>query len=121
MHRVLFTTMAVVLLGGSGVYAQEPADEPAAEPQAGTPAEQPAKQAEATVTGPEPADPAGTEKSGTETPETEKPGGEGDKPGAPDPEEKTVLDDQTFEGEDDEFIPTEEIPLSEPIPFPVDI
>jgi hypothetical protein len=107
MHRVFFTTLAAAVLGGSGAYAQEPADEPpAAEPPPGERAEQPAEQA-----GPAGADPAEAEKSG----------GEGDKPAIPDVDEKTVLDDQTFEGEDDEFIPTEEIPLSEPIPFPVDI
>lgn len=38
-----------------------------------------------------------------------------------DDEEGSVLDDQTFEGEEDDFIPTEEIPVDEPIPFPTDI
>ena len=36
-------------------------------------------------------------------------------------EEGGVLDDQTFEGEDDDFIPSEEIPIDQPIPFPTDI
>lgn len=36
-------------------------------------------------------------------------------------EEGGVLDDQTFEGEDDDFIPSEEIPVDQPIPFPTDI
>jgi hypothetical protein len=31
------------------------------------------------------------------------------------------LDDQTYEGDDDVFVPTEEIPADEPIPFPTDI
>jgi hypothetical protein len=31
------------------------------------------------------------------------------------------LDDQTYEGDDDVFVPTEEIPADEPIPFPSDI
>jgi hypothetical protein len=31
------------------------------------------------------------------------------------------LDDQTYEGNDDVFVPTEEIPADEPIPFPSDI
>jgi len=31
------------------------------------------------------------------------------------------LDDQTYEGDDDIFVPTEEIPADEPIPFPSDI
>ncbi len=36
-------------------------------------------------------------------------------------EEGGVLDDQTFEGDDDDFIPSEEIPVDQPIPFPTDI
>ena len=31
------------------------------------------------------------------------------------------LDDQTYEEDDDGFVPTEEIPADEPIPFPTDI
>lgn len=31
------------------------------------------------------------------------------------------LDEQTYEEEDDDFVPTEEIPADEPIPFPTDI
>ena len=31
------------------------------------------------------------------------------------------LDDQTYEEDDDDFIPTEEIPADEPIPFPTNI
>lgn len=31
------------------------------------------------------------------------------------------LDDQTYEGSDDVFVPSEEIPADEPIPFPSDI
>ena len=38
-----------------------------------------------------------------------------------DADEESVLDDQTFEGEDEDFIPTEEIPVDTPIPFPTDI
>ncbi len=33
----------------------------------------------------------------------------------------SVLDDQTYGGEDDDFIPSEEIPVDEPIPYPTDI
>ena len=33
----------------------------------------------------------------------------------------SVLDDQTYEGDDDVFIPSEEVPVDEPIPFPSDI
>ena len=40
-----------------------------------------------------------------------------------DPElfEDTELDEQTYEEDEDEFIPTEEIPADEPIPFPTNI
>jgi hypothetical protein len=31
------------------------------------------------------------------------------------------LDEQTYEEDDDDFIPTEEIPADEPIPFPSNI
>lgn len=31
------------------------------------------------------------------------------------------LDEQTYEADDDDFIPTEEIPADEPIPFPSNI
>ncbi|HWM28075.1 MAG TPA: hypothetical protein VNQ14_06430 [Woeseiaceae bacterium] len=31
------------------------------------------------------------------------------------------LDQQTYEGDDDVFVPSEEIPVDEPIPFPSDI
>jgi hypothetical protein len=54
--------------------------------------------------------------------EGEQPAAEGE--GGPvlvEEEEGSVLDDQTFEGEDDDFIPTEQIPVDEPIPFPTDI
>ena len=44
----------------------------------------------------------------------------------PDPEEDEEVDDsdldeQTYESDDDEFVPTEEIPADEPIPFPSNI
>jgi hypothetical protein len=107
MHRILFTALVAALLGGTPAGAQQPAAEPpAAEPQPEERAEQPSQQAE---------------PAAADTPEGEKSDSEADEAGTPDVDEKTVLDDQTFEGEDDEFIPTEEIPVSEPIPFPVDI
>jgi hypothetical protein len=31
------------------------------------------------------------------------------------------LDEQTYEEDDDDFVPSEEIPLDEPIPFPTNI
>ena len=36
-------------------------------------------------------------------------------------EEGSVLDDQTFEGVEDDFTPSEEIPVDQAIPFPTDI
>jgi hypothetical protein len=39
-----------------------------------------------------------------------------------DPElDDSDLDDQTYESDDDVFVPSEEIPADEPIPFPSDI
>lgn len=39
-----------------------------------------------------------------------------------DPEvDDSDLDDQTYESDDDIFVPSEEIPADEPIPFPSDI
>ena len=35
--------------------------------------------------------------------------------------EDADLDEQTYEEDDDDFIPTEEIPADEPIPFPSNI
>lgn len=35
--------------------------------------------------------------------------------------EDSDLDEQTYEEDDDDFIPTEEIPADEPIPFPSNI
>lgn len=35
--------------------------------------------------------------------------------------EDSDLDEQTYDTEDDDFVPTEEIPVGEPIPFPTDI
>jgi hypothetical protein len=36
-------------------------------------------------------------------------------------DESPELDQQTYEGDDDDFIPTEEIPVGQSIPFPTDI
>lgn len=58
-------------------------------------------------------------------PQEPEPGTEQEEDGAADdadPEfDESVLDDQTYEGEDDGFIPSEEVPVDEPIPFPTDI
>ena len=35
--------------------------------------------------------------------------------------EDADLDEQTYEEDDDDFVPTEEIPADEPIPFPTNI
>lgn len=37
------------------------------------------------------------------------------------PLEESDLDSQTYEEDDDDFVPTEEIPADEPIPFPSNI
>ena len=37
------------------------------------------------------------------------------------PEDDFDLDDQTYGEEDDDFVPSEEIPADEPIPFPTNI
>lgn len=55
------------------------------------------------------------------------PGGEtsaddaGDDAAAGEEAEDTDLDEQTYERDDDVFVPTEEIPVDEAIPFPTDI
>jgi hypothetical protein len=58
-------------------------------------------------------------------PQEQDPGAEEQEDGEADDGEpafdESVLDDQTYEGEDDEFIPSEEVPVDEPIPFPTDI
>ncbi len=57
--------------------------------------------------------------------EEQEPGAEQDEDGTADDADpafdESVLDDQTYEGEDDGFIPSEEVPVDEPIPFPTDI
>ncbi|MEX2495972.1 MAG: hypothetical protein WD448_07790 [Woeseia sp.] len=76
-------------------------------------APEPAEDAEQ-ATDPEQADAAATGGEATEPEETAA-----DEPDAEiyDPE----LDDQTYEGDDKVFVPTEEIPADEAIPFPTDI
>lgn len=109
MRRNLPMAFAAMILS-CPAWSQDPAgDPPAAEPQPEAPQEQQSQQGEGDAAKPEAE--AGTAEAGTAE----------DESGIPDVDEKTVLDDQTFEGEDDDFIPTEEIPLSEPIPFPTDI
>ncbi|HEX2139322.1 MAG TPA: hypothetical protein VHG33_06390 [Woeseiaceae bacterium] len=108
-------------LPGLAQDAQEPAGEDAAQEQAeSTP--------EAAESDPET---AGSPPEGVETPEAEaeQPEASGEVAGEEaaggpvvlDEEEGSVLDDQTFEGEDDDFIPTEQIQIDQAIPFPTDI
>ncbi len=60
-----------------------------------------------------------------EAEEQQSPGAEGQEDAEVDDGEpafdESVLDDQTYEGDDDVFIPSEEVPVDEPIPFPTDI
>lgn len=66
-----------------------------------------------------------TEQQEPQEQQEPEPGAEQEEDGAADdadPEfDESVLDDQTYEGEDDGFIPSEEVPVDEPIPFPTDI
>jgi hypothetical protein len=67
----------------------------------------------------------GPEDSATEGAEAEA--AESGEPGAVDDSvyepgfDDSELDDQTYDEDDDVFVPTEEIPADEPIPFPSDI
>jgi hypothetical protein len=99
---------AFLALPGRAQDAEEPLPE-AETPESAQTADTPAAEG-----GPEAAEPAAGEG---EQPPAEGEGG----PVVVDEEEGSVLDDQTFEGEDDDFIPTEQIPVDEPIPFPTDI
>lgn len=92
---VAVLTAAGLALAAAG--AQEPPDEP----------EPSAPQEEAI---PEAADATSGEQSGSAD----------ESPVDPDPEDSD-LDDQTYESDDDVFVPSEEIPADEPIPFPSDI
>ncbi len=101
---------ALAQQGGGAPAGEE--DEPAAT----TGADGPAAEAEA----------AQAEGGETGAPADGEPAGDGgaageDGPLVVDEEEGSVLDDQTFEGEEDDFIPSQEIPVDEPIPFPSDI
>lgn len=61
-----------------------------------------------------------------ETPVVEETGAVADEPGDAPADDDSEFDDadldqQTYEEDDDVFVPTEEIPADEPIPFPTDI
>jgi hypothetical protein len=64
---------------------------------------------------------AGEEAGASDGAEGEAATGDEDGPLVVETEDGSVLDDQTYEGENDDFIPSEEIPVDEPIPFPSDI
>ncbi|HET6628275.1 MAG TPA: hypothetical protein VFG91_00710 [Woeseiaceae bacterium] len=103
--------------------AQETGDPPAPEPSA----DQGAPEAGAEAGSPENAseDPAAAEPAAADEaaagPAAEEEAAGAGEPVVVDIGEGTVIDDQTFEGEDDDFIPSEEIPIDQAIPFPTDI
>ena len=92
MPRHLFPLLLLLALAGTGL-AQE--DDPAAE------------------------------AGGVESPAAEEPAAGGDDSADAAAEDEEIddsdLDEQTYEQEDEGFIPTEEIPADEPIPFPSNI
>jgi len=100
----------LAFLATAGLYltsalAQEPDQPP----------DQPGEQEEAV----EPAEP---QDAPTESPEAESEEAGAGEDAAADPElDDSDLDEQTYESDDDDFVPTEEIPADEPIPFPSDI
>lgn len=94
----LLAILAMTLFLGTAVLSQEPAG-----PQADVRAEQ------------EQQEPQEEQEPGAEPEE------DGTAEDADPPFDESVLDDQTYEGEDDGFIPSEEVPVDEPIPFPTDI
>lgn len=53
--------------------------------------------------------------------EPESDADQSDEPEEPDEFDDSDLDEQTYEEDDDDFVPTEEIPADVPIPFPTDI
>ncbi len=95
MHRYLVSALALALV--ASVFAQ----------QAPPPAGEPAAAGEAEV-----APPADDDAEAPVSVEEQI-----------DPElfEDEALDEQTYEEDEDVFVPTEEIPADEPIPFPTDI
>lgn len=94
-----FATIATMaLLSASPAWSQEQADEPA-----------PAAENADGVAGEGPADPASGEAESDD-------GGP-----AVGLDEIPELDQQTHEEDDDDFVPTEEIPVDQSIPFPTDI
>ncbi len=62
-----------------------------------------------------------TPEQAVESPAADAAAGDGeDEPDDVDSEDSD-LDSQTYEEDDDDFVPTEEIPADEPIPFPSNI
>lgn len=95
MSRYLITILALMILALPALpRAQEAAGEVADTVDAGSPSEEPDTAADET---PDDADEQDTDV------------------------EDADLDEQTYEQDDDDFIPTEEIPADEPIPFPSNI
>lgn len=113
MLKIFPTAIAAILLA-IPAWAQDPAEDRSQDVPPEEQPQSPSAQTEQQTQG----------ETGTATPPAENEAGsaagEGETP-LPDEDDKSILDDQTFEGEDDDFIPTEEIPVSEPIPFPTDI
>lgn len=91
-------TAAIALLSASPAWSQDQAGEPA-----------PAAENADGVTGEVPAEPASGEAES------------GDGGPAVGLDEIPELDQQTHEEDDDDFVPTEEIPVDQSIPFPTDI
>jgi len=52
---------------------------------------------------------------------TTEPESDADQSDEPDEFDDSDLDEQTYEEDDDDFVPTEEIPADVPIPFPTNI
>ena len=112
---LLYAVAAAAILAAP-IRAQEAGDAAADAPEASTAGEEAPGEAE-----PDPengAVEAGSEgAAGGEAAQDADAGG----PVVVDIEEGSVLDDQTFEGVEDDFTPSEEIPVDQAIPFPTDI
>jgi len=94
MPRILIATFLALLIA-AGVFAQD--------------AEVPEETAVETATG------SAGETAETDVPEAEAETAEEDEV------DDSDLDEQGYEEDDDDFVPTEEIPADEPIPFPTNI
>lgn len=115
----LLGLIAAAALFAVPAWAQEAEDDNATTPEA---AEAPEAAGEEPEEGAAEAPEKGDEAGGEETAaDADAESTDEDGPLVVEAEEGSVLDDQTFEGEDDDFTPSEEIPVDQPIPFPVDI